>query len=90
MPKLVHALHHLQPEVAEAAVVALEDAVADERLAAVGQAGQPYPRVVQHVHQVQLVADGQVLHRGEESHLALRLGRFDLVRSADLQHVVVL
>ena len=41
--QLVHALHHLQPEVAEAAVVALEDAVADERLAAVGQPASRIP-----------------------------------------------
>ena len=77
-PQLVHPPDDLHAELAEAAVVALEDAVADVGLAAVGQPRQAYPRVVEHVHPVQLVADGQVLHRRQEPHLVLLLGRLDL------------
>ena len=90
-PQLIHPLHHLQPEVAQAPVVALKDAVPDVRLAAVGQAGQPYPRVVQHVHPVQLIADGQVLHGRAGTPLcpaAWRI-RFSVRRCSLADHVVV-
>ena len=50
--QLVHAPNDLHAELAEPTVVAFEDPVADVGLAAVGQAGQPYPGVVEHVHPV--------------------------------------
>ena len=87
--QVVHALHDLYPELAEASVVALEDTVADVGLATVGQTCQPYPGVIEHVHPVQLVADGQVLHRGQEPHLVLLLGRLYLGGAPDMQYVVM-
>ena len=38
---------------------------------------------------LQLIADGQVLHRGQDPHLALLLGRLDLISAADFDNLVV-
>ena len=85
---VVHALHDVDAEFAQAAVRPLELAIADPALAGIRQTGQTDADAVQHVHPVQLVVYRQVLHRRQESDFA-RLPRIqDVLRAADFHHGV--
>ena len=87
--QVVHAVHHLDAEVAEPARVALGLSVADEVPPVVGDAGQAHAHAEQRVHPLDAVADGQVLQGGQETDLALLPGGQYLVRVAHPRDVVL-
>ena len=78
----VHAVHNLDAEVAETAVVALVLPIADVVLAGVSEARQTDAHAVVDVQPVDLVADGQVLQGGQKANRSVLLARLDLVRVA--------
>ena len=87
--EFVHPFYNFDTEQTQPTIVSLKVAVPDIVLAPVGQPRQPDAGVVEYVHPLQFVADGQVFHGRQETHLTHLLCGLDLRGVADIDYTVM-
>ena len=86
--QVVHAAHHFHTEVCEPTVVTFVESSTDVVLEAVGKPGNPDAQTVKNIHPMQDIADGQVLHRRENSHFTLIFGLENFLGAGDFNRLI--